>query len=121
MIRRPPRSTLFPYTTLFRSIHELSITSNVAVQVNRLSATRTQGKRLLVDDLYCSYRRSAAVPFAVSGLSLASISLSKAEDIVDRVCFRPHNHPLPLSSSASDRLYGNQASLERGEFFSRKA
>src|SRR2546421_3264338 len=24
MIRRPPRSTLFPYTTLFRSLHELS-------------------------------------------------------------------------------------------------
>src|SRR3712207_8367388 len=23
MIRRPPRSTLFPYTTLFRSIHQL--------------------------------------------------------------------------------------------------
>src|SRR2546427_2958870 len=23
MIRRPPRSTLFPYTTLFRSAHEL--------------------------------------------------------------------------------------------------
>src|SRR3989442_16040371 len=27
MIRRPPRSTLFPYTTLFRSLH-------IAVQVN---------------------------------------------------------------------------------------
>jgi len=24
MIRRPPRSTLFPYTTLFRSLLELS-------------------------------------------------------------------------------------------------
>src|SRR2546430_9847735 len=24
MIRRPPRSTLFPYTTLFRSLHSLS-------------------------------------------------------------------------------------------------
>src|SRR5687768_17710027 len=23
MIRRPPRSTLFPYTTLFRSIHDM--------------------------------------------------------------------------------------------------
>src|SRR5438445_6796286 len=23
MIRRPPRSTLFPYTTLFRSLHDL--------------------------------------------------------------------------------------------------
>src|SRR5260370_25620234 len=34
MIRRPPRSTLFPYTTLFRSVlslscgHDLTITTN---------------------------------------------------------------------------------------------
>src|SRR2546422_3311636 len=27
MIRRPPRSTLFPYTTLFRSLHEHKIGS----------------------------------------------------------------------------------------------
>src|SRR2546426_6778090 len=25
MIRRPPRSTLFPYTTLFRSLHDLHV------------------------------------------------------------------------------------------------
>src|SRR5690348_18076254 len=25
MIRRPPRSTLFPYTTLFRSVHEIEV------------------------------------------------------------------------------------------------
>src|SRR2546422_6811504 len=25
MIRRPPRSTLFPYTTLFRSVHEVDV------------------------------------------------------------------------------------------------
>src|ERR1039458_3567495 len=25
MIRRPPRSTLFPYTTLFRSVHEEAV------------------------------------------------------------------------------------------------
>src|SRR5258707_9902442 len=25
MIRRPPRSTLFPYTTLFRSVHEVAV------------------------------------------------------------------------------------------------
>src|SRR3989475_1571924 len=29
MIRRPPRSTLFPYTTLFRSPYELSGTGTV--------------------------------------------------------------------------------------------
>src|SRR5256884_6459322 len=44
MIRRPPRSTLFPYTTLFRSI-------------NQLGAYRVQGKtadaaRQLLDDAY---------------------------------------------------------------------
>src|SRR5258707_7216489 len=27
MIRRPPRSTLFPYTTLFRSIHDAEMAS----------------------------------------------------------------------------------------------
>src|SRR5690349_22562283 len=31
MIRRPPRSTLFPYTTLFRSVGELSSQHRVAV------------------------------------------------------------------------------------------
>src|SRR2546422_8251215 len=29
MIRRPPRSTLFPYTTLFRSRHELDDTQEL--------------------------------------------------------------------------------------------
>src|SRR5258705_3152114 len=29
MIRRPPRSTLFPYTTLFRSINQLEVSSAV--------------------------------------------------------------------------------------------
>src|SRR2546422_10480223 len=30
MIRRPPRSTLFPYTTLFRSLHVLPVARAVA-------------------------------------------------------------------------------------------
>src|SRR3712207_6996741 len=29
MIRRPPRSTLFPYTTLFRSIQSITGSSNI--------------------------------------------------------------------------------------------
>src|SRR5256885_11506542 len=35
MIRRPPRSTLFPYTTLFRS-HHLAIPSNARLAQNPL-------------------------------------------------------------------------------------
>src|SRR5699024_12744264 len=36
MIRRPPRSTLFPYTTLFRSQH-FSLLAQVAAQLPRVS------------------------------------------------------------------------------------
>src|SRR2546429_7325035 len=40
MIRRPPRSTLFPYTTLFRSsLSTPSTTSCSAVEVIRISLT----------------------------------------------------------------------------------
>src|SRR3712207_7667709 len=43
MIRRPPRSTLFPYTTLFRSwwMHRISSRQNAI-----LEALRQQGKRI---------------------------------------------------------------------------
>src|SRR2546427_4742601 len=39
MIRRPPRSTLFPYTTLFRSVH-------LAQKVIGLKRTQENGKPL---------------------------------------------------------------------------
>ena len=33
MIRRPPRSTLFPYTTLFRSVVQCKVASNALLQL----------------------------------------------------------------------------------------
>src|SRR3712207_8666645 len=33
MIRRPPRSTLFPYTTLFRSVDAVSQSAQVSAQI----------------------------------------------------------------------------------------
>src|SRR3712207_9055718 len=48
MIRRPPRSTLFPYTTLFRSrlLHPDPAHAAVARQVGR-AARRRQERRLV--------------------------------------------------------------------------
>src|SRR5690348_18074276 len=49
MIRRPPRSTLFPYTTLFRSIApEMHIA--VAEIVPDAGEVRIEPQRLLVED-----------------------------------------------------------------------
>src|SRR5256885_11119526 len=51
MIRRPPRSTLFPYTTLFRSVHgqdaSVPVGGRVAAQrAARLHAARPRRPRL---------------------------------------------------------------------------
>src|SRR2546430_8334337 len=42
MIRRPPRSTLFPYTTLFRSVESLRESSDMAAESLRLMLLRYQ-------------------------------------------------------------------------------
>src|SRR5258708_24824718 len=47
MIRRPPRSTLFPYTTLFRSIDFL-----MAVQPGKLTVTQTSVHKINGKPLY---------------------------------------------------------------------
>src|SRR3712207_8439146 len=49
MIRRPPRSTLFPYTTLFRSEAEqkLLIPATSQTAIGRLVILREQGDHIL--------------------------------------------------------------------------
>src|SRR5256885_3258903 len=59
MIRRPPRSTLFPYTTLFRSISKL---------VPCLDK-KTAKKGLRLDDDFCKIR-----------LYIALVSLARSEE-----------------------------------------
>src|SRR3712207_7887108 len=43
MIRRPPRSTLFPYTTLFRSVRELRVVGNGVVLDCHVSSSSGRG------------------------------------------------------------------------------
>src|SRR3712207_8144334 len=57
MIRRPPRSTLFPYTTLFRSTIEEFVTK------------RTEISRLIFEDLKDD--------FATYGLNVSNISIDR--------------------------------------------
>src|SRR2546422_5213905 len=54
MIRRPPRSTLFPYTTLFRSVIKLDIINEV---VNKTGITKTKAE-LAVETVFESMKRS---------------------------------------------------------------
>src|SRR5258708_27070498 len=50
MIRRPPRSTLFPYTTLFRSSPDDASLSELAIAVGR-AARRRLGRSLSIREV----------------------------------------------------------------------
>src|SRR5256885_10848440 len=45
MIRRPPRSTLFPYTTLFRSLHHPALRARAPAHWARGSVHRRRHRR----------------------------------------------------------------------------
>src|SRR3712207_8182154 len=54
MIRRPPRSTLFPYTTLFRSRDELRV-----IRPRRLRVAREPGRARRAVETVKAVRRAA--------------------------------------------------------------
>src|SRR5437870_11173440 len=81
MIRRPPRSTLFPYTTLFRSIRRFSVRPRArrllgsgdfgegTPQVHRGSALARRsppGNRAVEGPIDLEDRRPVAIPFELA-------------------------------------------------------
>src|SRR2546430_10125343 len=71
MIRRPPRSTLFPYTTLFRSHPEAHRASRVAPLEPRLGEHAVQPLPLRLD------RKSTRLNSSHSQISYAVFCLKK--------------------------------------------
>src|SRR5439155_20063295 len=56
MIRRPPRSTLFPYTTLFRSVQDVSSTNPRDFQLGPGDGGARVGRRHAADPELPSFR-----------------------------------------------------------------
>src|SRR2546429_6589054 len=93
MIRRPPRSTLFPYTTLFRSasphrlgrtriVQQLAIGGNCLARVRDRSEEHTselQSRLHLVCRLLLEKKKTA-------GGGVASLAVATALQDVDAIC-----------------------------------
>src|SRR3712207_7958829 len=75
MIRRPPRSTLFPYTTLFRSSLEYTYVPVMLRDISIVIAN-TNKKRGLADSKY--NERRASCEAAVADLQKAGIADRKS-------------------------------------------
>src|SRR2546422_7760728 len=91
MIRRPPRSTLFPYTTLFRSGPELSPRERILVlitdgqvgnedQILRLLGKRLGGLRIFTD------RKSTRLNSSHGYISYAVFCLKKKNFLSMTLC-----------------------------------
>src|SRR3712207_850 len=68
MIRRPPRSTLFPYTTLFRSALQTLRDSEVAASVMGVNVQAYKARVFLVSSMY------AGLSGVLYALSIGSIA-----------------------------------------------
>src|SRR5947199_7299048 len=71
MIRRPPRSTLFPYTTLFRSPHRVGQAQDAPRPCSRMAAALGGAGRLRED------RKSTRLNSSHLGISYAVFCLKK--------------------------------------------
>src|SRR2546422_2315220 len=81
MIRRPPRSTLFPYTTLFRSIVQGHLVFEGAVQVGVEEGDPTVGR--LDDD----HREDVGVGAVAVSLDRKSTRLNSSHGYISYAVF----------------------------------
>src|SRR5438105_7414929 len=100
MIRRPPRSTLFPYTTLFRSQGEescLSPSLNPSQNL-RLKYTRDQGKKIPQID-----RKSTRLNSSHEWISYAVFCLKKKKKNKKQLTRKEENDITHTSKNRRDK------------------
>src|SRR5256885_5089254 len=100
MIRRPPRSTLFPYTTLFRSVMELRVVEGrvrleraiCAIDAGRVRSeehtSELQSPCNLVCRLLLEKKKKSALPHSLQVVTMANASVSLAPRFTSRLCTR---------------------------------
>src|SRR3712207_262013 len=101
MIRRPPRSTLFPYTTLFRSLELMFAGSSTDQSVGIEQAPVRTG--ILSDP------RSIEANLSLMGMGVAALDLllAEAKGLLDRMPQSlPSGSPAPAGSSSSSSSGG---------------
>src|SRR2546422_2066862 len=105
MIRRPPRSTLFPYTTLFRSQHpqtfEPRSISHGGLRVYKVAAAR-HGRYWTLGQCRCGAGGGRRGPgMGLTGLDAAAMKLIGLEGAFLAWVLRP-----PAMGSRAQRLAG---------------
>src|SRR3712207_7416290 len=102
MIRRPPRSTLFPYTTLFRSVavtHDLTIPYDIADGEADRAAQKADAQN--TQPRWCQDRKSTRLNSSHANISYAVFCLKKKitsrRAMLERKCTRLNSRQANIS------------------------
>src|SRR3712207_8266974 len=101
MIRRPPRSTLFPYTTLFRSMDALPTTAAEAAPETAplAAAVRAALDRLMARGaafLGSRDRKSTRLNSSHANISYAVFCLKKKKKLLNRIVLATTQHYITI-------------------------
>src|SRR2546422_6057008 len=90
MIRRPPRSTLFPYTTLFRSPSDLLVESRkgLADKLDRIERNRSRWRLRAFSVVFTPMRLLESVALIAMGLALG-VYVSNQRQVIPQVAGNP--------------------------------
>src|SRR3989442_7839405 len=97
MIRRPPRSTLFPYTTLFRSLEDLADTTGYVARTDQ----RNSRHRLLTRPLEGPVVRVRAVVVQCGNASVPPVASRPLPREPQRQAFEPPRAGVLISAAQS--------------------
>src|SRR2546430_11144164 len=92
MIRRPPRSTLFPYTTLFRSAHGLVLLDDARVLHGHVPAAEV--------DHFCAHRSMHGIDRKSTRLNSSHSQISYAVFCLKKKNTNLATQPLPTQIMA---------------------
>src|SRR2546426_3167632 len=97
MIRRPPRSTLFPYTTLFRSLPVLLIVADPPRLFRKLASPATSNVPVLLNTAPCPLHRSPPLDRKSTRLNSSHLVISYAVFCLNKKIppARDHLRPAP--------------------------
>src|SRR5687768_17906384 len=99
MIRRPPRSTLFPYTTLFRSGHDPMDSTSIASPAPSLTSVLDDG----VDGLRRSEEHTSELQSRLHLVCRLLLEKKKKKQTSSSIR-QPDNATFPLRTTARIRL-----------------
>src|SRR5438128_7823699 len=96
MIRRPPRSTLFPYTTLFRSIQFMLADMSTEIDAARLLIRKAAwkqdtGARFTMDAAIAKDRKSTRLNSSHGSISYAVFCLKKKKKATKKLSRKQQN------------------------------